>query len=135
MVLVLGAGKQDDSGVRGRRGPGEPVQGGQQRPGQCMLDVHALRVVALVVVDGQQRGAADEFPGVDHAAPGEEAVQQGAAPFAIQGPGGGNEVSHVAGRLDRGGFPAPTRRAASEASMPRLISSTIRRSRMTSSSW
>jgi len=44
----------------------------------------------VAAVDFGQRRAADLFPGVDDAAPGEQVIEQEAAPLGVQRPGGGD---------------------------------------------
>ena len=69
-----------------------------------MLDRYPHGITAVAAVNGRERGAADQFPGVNDAAAGEKAVEQEAAPLGVQLPGDRDEVSHVARGRDGGGL-------------------------------
>jgi len=85
--------------------PRQAVQGAEDGPGQGVLDVHAVRVVALLGVHDGQGRAADRLPGFDHAAPGHDVVEYDAAALGVGGTGRGDQVGHVPFGRDRGGLP------------------------------
>ncbi len=104
VVLRLHAGQHDQHRVRRDRRPGDAMQCAEYRPRQPVLDVHAVRVQALIGVDRGKSRTAHQVPPVHDAPAGQHAVEQDAAAFGVRGPGRADQVGGITFGRDGLGF-------------------------------